>query len=189
MDGKTDPKLWAMVTVLVAVIGCLGLIGASFIQVLPNLLKPSDATTISTPTISSSVPELQPVTPTLTDFPKVVTQAPSSPSSGQSLVPVVTNCPSPSSYAIDGKTLKPDMSISGPATIHPFDGSAELAKVVGLDWIPRWGINIPTGVTIQIPQTVTLLSGQLYAPDGYVDIYTDDARMEAAQKCWLINNP
>ena len=46
---------------------------------------------------------------------------------------------------IDGKTLKPGMNISGPATIHPFDGSAELAKAIGLDWAPRWGINIPNG--------------------------------------------
>lgn len=103
--------------------------------------------------------------------------------------PVVTNCPSPSSYAINVQTLTPGMTISGPATIHPYDGSAELAQVLGLIWTARWGINIPTGTTVQIPQSVTLLSGKQYTPQGYIDIYSDNARMEAAQQCWLINNP
>jgi len=102
--------------------------------------------------------------------------------------PVVTNCPSPSSYAINVQTLIPGMIISGPATIHPYDGSAELAQALGLIWVARWGINIPTGTTVQIPQSVTLLSGKQYIPQGYIDIYLDNARMEAAQQCWLINN-
>ncbi len=105
------------------------------------------------------------------------------------IFPVVTNCPSPSSYAINVQTLAPGMTISGPATIHPYDGSAELAQTLGLIWIARWGINIPTGTTVQIPQNVILLSGKQYVPQGYMDIYSDNARMEAAQQCWLINNP
>lgn len=107
----------------------------------------------------------------------------------QNTSPRVTNCPSPSSYAIDVQTLKPGISISGPATVHPYDGSAELAQVLGLGWIANWGINVPSGTTIQIPQSVILLNGRQYTPDGYIDVYLDDARMEAAQQCWLINNP
>lgn len=38
---KTDPKLWAIVTILVAVVGCIGVLGASLIGILPELLRPS----------------------------------------------------------------------------------------------------------------------------------------------------
>ncbi len=44
MDGKTSPKLWAIVTVLVAVISCVGLLGAAFIEILPSLLNNSERT-------------------------------------------------------------------------------------------------------------------------------------------------
>ena len=36
---KPEPRLWAIVTILVAVIGCLGLMGQSLISILPDLLK------------------------------------------------------------------------------------------------------------------------------------------------------
>jgi len=81
------------------------------------------------------------------------------------------------------------MVIAGPTTIHAFDGTAEMANEMGVGWVGRWGINIPTGTTVQVPQSITLLNGDTYVPDGYVDFYESDARMEAAQKCWLLNHP
>jgi len=278
MDGKTDPKLWATVTVMIAVISCLGLVASAFIQTLPDLLKSRETSTVESAP-SSNTPEIQIATPSFTTTPSLLipteTVLPTaitnsdlsaklyvlgyssndlavlqaiancntcqviylssvndlpedwkhhtfniaSPtenlsdgcrtkqdlirlgvalmvannytpcSSGQSVTPVVTNCPSPSSYAISTQVLKPGINVTGPATIHPFDGSAELAKAVGIDWVPRWGINIPSGVSVNIPQTVTLLNGVSYTPDGTISVFSDESRMQAAQQCWLINNP
>jgi hypothetical protein len=43
-DGKTSPKLWATVTLLVALLGCIGTVGAAFVGVLPDLLGNADTT-------------------------------------------------------------------------------------------------------------------------------------------------
>ena len=130
------------------------------------------------PPIISSTPTIHPIIlPTI-----------QAPSSTQNPI-VITACPSPSSYAIDAKTLKPGITVSGPATIHPFDGSAEIAKAINMDWVPRWGINIRQGTSITIPSTVILLSGTTYIPEGSISIFSDNSRMEAAQRCWLLNHP
>lgn len=41
---KPEPRIWAIVTITVAIIGCLGLLGQSFITILPDLLKTSEST-------------------------------------------------------------------------------------------------------------------------------------------------
>jgi len=47
---KPEPRLWAIVTILVAVIGCLGLMGQSLISILPDLLKQQASTETQTQT-------------------------------------------------------------------------------------------------------------------------------------------
>lgn len=103
--------------------------------------------------------------------------------------PIITQCPSPSSYAINTSSFGPSKVVVGPATIHPFEGTGEIAKAIGLDWVPRWGINILSGQSVTIPASVTLLSGSTYIPEGTISYFTDDARIEDAQRCWLLNNP
>ncbi len=41
MDTKPEPRLWATVTIVVAIIGCLGVLGAALISVLPNIISNS----------------------------------------------------------------------------------------------------------------------------------------------------
>ncbi|MBL8091781.1 MAG: hypothetical protein JNJ43_15700 [Anaerolineales bacterium] len=48
MESKPDPKIWATVTIAVAIIGCLGVLGAAAINVLPDILK-------STPSASTPI--------------------------------------------------------------------------------------------------------------------------------------
>ncbi|MDP1624526.1 MAG: hypothetical protein Q8L64_02035 [bacterium] len=48
MEVKSDPKLWTTVMILVAVIGCIGVLGAAFINALPDILHPSLTPSIST---------------------------------------------------------------------------------------------------------------------------------------------
>jgi hypothetical protein len=183
MNGKTNSNPSAIVAIAVAIIGCVGLMGAALIQVLPDLLKSDQTSVTENPIIvpSNTLEIGVAIVPTTTIASTI--------QSSHAVTPVGTNCPSPSSYAIDVQSLKPGMSISGPATIHPYDGGAELARTLGLGWVSRWGVNVQSGITVQIPQTITSLSGNQYTPDGYVDIYLDDARMDAAQQCWLLNNP
>lgn len=59
MDGidKNKPT-WAIVTILVAIIGCIGLLGSALIQTLPDLIKPTEISAITT-TVSSTTPEAQ----------------------------------------------------------------------------------------------------------------------------------
>lgn len=49
MENKSDPKLYAVVMISVAVISCLGVLGAAFINVLPDLIKPTPV--LDTPTL------------------------------------------------------------------------------------------------------------------------------------------
>lgn len=51
---KLEPSVWAIVTITVAIIGCLGLIGQSFITILPDLLNKSEST--STVQVSTDIP-------------------------------------------------------------------------------------------------------------------------------------
>lgn len=60
METKTDPKLWATVTIAVATLGCLGLLGSALISILPDILKSTPIPNIATPTlISTEVSQLQ----------------------------------------------------------------------------------------------------------------------------------
>lgn len=49
---KPEPRIWAIVTIIVAIIGCLGLLGQGIIAILPDLVKQS------TPPIVTQVPTL-----------------------------------------------------------------------------------------------------------------------------------
>jgi hypothetical protein len=53
-DGKTSPKLWAAVTLLVALLTCIGTVGAAFVGVLPDLLDNADTTSDEPPTLPVS---------------------------------------------------------------------------------------------------------------------------------------
>lgn len=55
-----DTKTWAIVTIAVAAIGCIGLIGAAFVGVLPDIIK---ATSLTQP-VDTSTPIIVIVTPT-----------------------------------------------------------------------------------------------------------------------------
>jgi hypothetical protein len=65
-DSKSDPKLWAIVTIIVAIVGCIGVIVAAFIGVTPNLLglqrtaQQPIVVTVVAPTEVSSSPILEP---------------------------------------------------------------------------------------------------------------------------------
>lgn len=73
MEYKVDGATWVRVTITVAIIGCIGLLGAAVIGIIPNFLPPRTLPT-STPNIqSASVPS---ILPTLTPF---SAQAPSVP--------------------------------------------------------------------------------------------------------------
>jgi hypothetical protein len=41
MEIKPDHKIWAIVTIAVAVIGCFGILGAALINTLPEILRPT----------------------------------------------------------------------------------------------------------------------------------------------------
>ena len=64
MDNKVDGKTWVRVTILVAIVGCIGALGAAFIGILPDILnnsKPSQTETpanipSATATSKSSIP-------------------------------------------------------------------------------------------------------------------------------------
>lgn len=41
MDNKVDGSTWVRVTIIVAIIGCIGALGAAFISILPDMLRPT----------------------------------------------------------------------------------------------------------------------------------------------------
>jgi len=53
VETKTDPKLWTIVTIAVAIIGCLGVLGSAFINVLPDILKPTSTPIVLVPTTTT----------------------------------------------------------------------------------------------------------------------------------------
>lgn len=88
----------------------------------------------------------------------------------------------------DLQNFTPGQTILGPATLHPFNGCAEMASQLGLVCIGYWGINIKTGQSVVIPESVSLSNGDvLHPPSGTVSNYGDDAQMESAQAFWLSN--
>jgi hypothetical protein len=62
---KPTTKTWVTVTLLVAILGCLGTIAAAIINIVPDILGPKTLPTIVSNTQSSSAP---PTFPTLTPF-------------------------------------------------------------------------------------------------------------------------
>ena len=77
MEGKTNPKLWATVTISVAIIGFLGLVISAFLETLPELLQPSQAVTVEITSVASSIAMTQTEvitnTPTETQENQIVT--------------------------------------------------------------------------------------------------------------------
>ena len=80
MESKTDPKLWATITIAVAIISCLGVLGAALINILPDILKltatPNNSTPIfvntEIPQPTNSIQATEPVT-TNTEIPQTQT--------------------------------------------------------------------------------------------------------------------
>jgi len=98
------------------------------------------------------------------------------------------SCPTPGSYSSRSEALKPNLTIMGPASIHSIDGSVELARVLGLEWTPYWGSNVPLGTVVSIPAVIQLNNGVSYEPNGTVFYYVSDDRMYAAEQCWITNH-
>lgn len=59
METKTDPKIWAIVTIAVAIIGCLGVLGSAFVGILPDLIRPTSTPVAIPPvsTINTKIPQ------------------------------------------------------------------------------------------------------------------------------------
>ncbi len=53
MENKLDPKTWKSVTIAVAVIGCIGILGAAIIGVLPEIIRPTS--TLASPSPISNL--------------------------------------------------------------------------------------------------------------------------------------
>jgi hypothetical protein len=91
------------------------------------------------------------------------------------------------SYAIDRGQLKPGLQITGPAAIHPIDGSLELSQELNIEWIPSWGLDVPHGRSVTLPNSVTLISGASYTPSGSYDVYLTDSDLKTSHELWLEN--
>lgn len=89
MESKVGPKLWIVVTLTVAIIGCIGLIGAAVIGVLPNFIKlsPEVVNDPSTVVVTQIVMATQVVQPT----PTSETQLGSSPTIVTTIAPSRNN--------------------------------------------------------------------------------------------------
>ena len=61
MEIKPDHKIWAVVTIAVAIIGCLGILGAALINTLPEILysTPSSIAPVSSGVIPSATSQSQ----------------------------------------------------------------------------------------------------------------------------------
>lgn len=81
---KNNPRLGATVAILVAVIGCIGVLGAAFIGVLPDLLR------TPTPTSPEASNPTSP-TPKILNSPTVVVQ--DSSTSSESSAPILSGVP------------------------------------------------------------------------------------------------
>lgn len=46
-DNKVDPQTWKFVTIIVAIIGCIGVLGAAFIGILPQILRPTPSVVVT----------------------------------------------------------------------------------------------------------------------------------------------
>ena len=79
-------------------------------------------------------------------------------------------------------------TISGPATLHPFAGCTEMATQLELVCIGYWGINIKSGQSIVIPDSVTQFDGKVLKPPyGTFSSYENDSQLEHTQDFWLAN--
>lgn len=170
-DKKSNKEMW----------GCIGAISAALITgicaliiALPTLIVFfqglfTGGSTVNPPSNSISTPR-----PQITSNPSLDNFCP--PTYGYG-------------YAVSDGDFKPEMVIVGPATLHPLQGSYELGKVLGFDSVSRWGINIPTGQSVTIPSSVTLLSGKSYAPEGFYEVYASENDIFIVQQRWLENCP
>ncbi len=77
-EGKAGPKLWAIVTLVAAMLGCIGVIVAAAIGILPDLVKLTLQSTYTpvpptlTPSLPiTSVPGIQPTSTIVPSFGKV----------------------------------------------------------------------------------------------------------------------
>jgi len=93
-ENKNNPKLWAVVMILVAVIGCAGAIIAAAIGILPEMITPETSTTIQatetiivpSPTIEQKGSSTATTQPTPTQEPSTPTNTPTSTPEGSAVI-------------------------------------------------------------------------------------------------------
>lgn len=80
-DGNTKPALWAIVTLLVAIVGCAGTVIAAFIAIVPSLItlqNPPQAVSVTAPPmIDNTFPAISATSPAFTPPTATTGQAPS----------------------------------------------------------------------------------------------------------------
>ncbi len=92
--------------------------------------------------------------------------------------PIPVNC---NAWAV-AKSFGPGDVIEGPASIHPFAATAELATALQLDWRENWGIRVPGPDTTTIPDTVIdRQSGEPITLDGIVRYYGSNSDLRIAE--------
>jgi hypothetical protein len=186
VENKNGTKIALIVVpIVVALIGCLGVIASSIIAKIPVSTLPAFT---STPIfiIVTETPNIIFPTLALTDTPMVLPTIQVQPT-------IIEATPTPAPLTCKNalrnlQSYASGQTITGPATLHPFDGCSEMASQLGLVCVGYWGINIRTGQSIAIPETVTLSSGKvLQPPVGTFSSYENDNQMENTQSFWLAN--
>jgi len=147
---EVNPKFWATVTILVAVIGCVGVIIAATIEILPDITKPETSITIS-PTEIIIVPSPNPATqataaiePTATT--RQITQQPSA-----TTVPTSAPTPKPQSSqviwdesAVHTQTGYTSMGHSEAWMVFQVWDGQNLSSVTHGVVEPGWTVRIPS---------------------------------------------
>lgn len=186
VENKNGTKIaLIIVPIVVALIGCFGVIASTIITKIPVsslsaststpiIIVVTETSAVSSPTLAS--PDTPTSLPTIQVQPTIIEMTPT---------------PQPLTCKNALRNLQSYMSgqtITGPATLHPFDGCSEMANQLGLVCVGYWGINIITGQSIVIPESVTLYSGKILQPPvGTFSSYENESQMENTQFFWLAN--
>jgi len=187
VENKGNSKTaFIVVPIVVALIGCVGVVASAIIDKLPvpTLSAPTSAPIYIVVTETSVI-----VPPTLTlasDTPVILPTSPIQPTiMVATSTPESLTCKNALRFV---QSFHVGQTISGPATLHPFDGCNEMATQLGLTCVGYWGINISAGNSIVIPETVVLYSGNTLSPPvGTFSIYESDSQVEVTQNFWLAN--
>lgn len=82
------------------------------------------------------------------------------------------------------QSYNPGMSITGPASVHPFDGeeAEALAEFWELSYVEGWAIRIEPLRVVIVPDTVTVATGDAVEPRGLVRYYSSGAALNIAER-------